>query len=255
MTELYDFLELEKTYYSRFIKSNLLENPFFEAGKDYLHLSTSDNLGKKGQFRQDFYVHIDAAKKLCMVSKSRRGNEIRDWLVKLTNEVEGGVLLNAKQVLELVKIVKVFSVYEHRQKAMKQNQTVFIQDLLEQKPNTPEGVLYGKFHIWRNEVLNIGKEVLDQRLKEYCIVNHKAYNRNLNKDDIFSILGEYEHIKVAVWDLLTSKKNSEEFVKNISILAQDLAKEMKPFLQRLNESDLFFEKIEKGIVQDVFRLN
>ncbi len=254
MTDLYDYLELEKANYSRFVKSNVVENPFFEQGKDYSSLVNSNNLGKKGQFRQDYYIHIDAAKKLCMVSKSAKGEAIRNELVKLTKQVEGGLMLSPQQVMTLVKLIKVFAVYEYRDDALKKNKATFVTDYLNANPKAQKSDPYIYFNVWRNSILGTGKEVLEQRLKEYCIIEQKAYKPNLGQDRIFSILGEYEHLRNAVWDLLSSKQKSEEFALNVANLAQNMAKEMKPFLERLNEANLFFEKIDKGTVNDVFLL-
>jgi phage anti-repressor protein len=88
-TELYDYLGLTKSQYSRFIKRELIDNYYFEIGKDYsTRMASNAILGKKGQFRQEFNIHIDCAKKLCMISKSKRGDEIRNELVQLTKKVE-----------------------------------------------------------------------------------------------------------------------------------------------------------------------
>ena len=40
-------------------------------------------------------------------------------------------------------------------------------------------------------------------------------------------------------------------INNICLLAQDLAKEMKPFLERLNQSNLFFNKIEAKEIKSI----
>ena len=113
-------------------------------------------------------------------------------------------------------------------------------------------LLYGKFHQWRNEVLQTGKEVLAERVKEYCLVERKRIPAKFTQDEALTLMGEYEQIKNAIWDLLCSQNKSEEMINNICNLAHDLAKEMKPFLERLNQSNLFFQKIDsievKGIL-------
>jgi len=41
-------------------------------------------------------------------------------------------------------------------------------------------------------------------------------------------------------------------INNICNLAQSMAKEMKPFLERLNQSNLFFQKIETNEIKSIF---
>ena len=254
MTELYDYLGLNRGDYSRFVKREITESFYFEKGKDYsAQMQSNAKLGHKGQFRQEFNIHIDAAKKLCMVSKSSRGNDIRNELVKLTKQVENAGLVSHKQVLEIVKMIKIFSVYEFRQMALDKNSENYINNVLILKPeySKNKGLLYGKFHQWRNEVLNTGKDVLAERVKEYCLIERKRIPNKFTQDEALTLMGEYEQIKNAIWDLLCSQNKSEEMINNICSLAHDLAKEMKPFLERLNESNLFFQKIDINEVKSV----
>lgn len=51
MTELYDFLGLDKSQYSRFVKKELIDSYYFEDGKDYSTLMSSNAiLGRRGQY-------------------------------------------------------------------------------------------------------------------------------------------------------------------------------------------------------------
>jgi phage anti-repressor protein len=69
-----------------------VKNPFAEAEKEYSHfLVKTPNQG--GRPRQDYNLNIDFAKKLCMVSRSKQGEEIRNMLGELTNDKERGDLI------------------------------------------------------------------------------------------------------------------------------------------------------------------
>jgi len=104
-TELYDYLGLKKGNYSRFIRKEVIENPYSDE-KSYSSFGTSEI--RHGRFRQEYYLHIDFAKKLCMVSRSPKGNEIRDELVSLTKKVEDGDLLNHDQILAITRLKEIF---------------------------------------------------------------------------------------------------------------------------------------------------
>ncbi len=244
MTELYDYLELAKSQYSRFVKKELLDSIHFDEGKDYSTCLSSEQ--SRGRFRQEYYVHIDCAKKLCMLSRSAKGNEIRNELVQLTKKVESGLLVSRDQIKEIMRMVKVFSIYEYRKLATKKNCENYIQKAAMVNPAVKDSTyIYGQFHQWRNEALNLGKEALSMRVKEYCMLEQKRIPNNFTQDQALTMMGDYEMIKNAIWDLLSSQNKSEEMINNICLIATDIAKEMKPYLQRLNESDLFFTRIEQ----------
>lgn len=244
LAELYDYLEMTPTYYNRWIKKEVVESPYFEYGIDFC---TKVQVNKSaGRNRNDYHIHIDCAKKLCMVSRSAKGNEIRNELVQLTKKVESGLLVSRDQIKEIMRMVKVFSIYEYRKLATKKNCENYIQKAAMVNPAVKDSTfIYGKFHQWRNEALNLGKEALSMRVKEYCMLEQKRIPNNFTQDQALTMMGEYEMIKNAIWDLLSSQNKSEEMINNICLIATDIAKEMKPYLQRLNESDLFFTRVEQ----------
>lgn len=75
------------------------------------------------------------------------------------------------------------------------------------------------FHQWRNEVLLTGKDVLAERVKEYCLVESKRIPAKFTQDEALTLMGDYEQIKNAIWDLLCSKGKSEEMINNICALS------------------------------------
>lgn len=249
--DLYQYLELRDADYSRFVNLNLIENPYLEDGKDYYAFVRSENLGKRGKFRQDYYVHIDAAKKLCMVSRSAKGEQIRNELVEMTKQIENKGLLTHKEVIAVVQMVKVFAIMEFRTKARENHQDLFVSELSAQYPFANKGQFHARFNKWRNEMLGLGKEELNKRLKDYCIAtnNISAKKLNITQEQAMAILGQYEQIKVAVWDLLLSQKKSEQFAMNVSLLAQEIAQQIKPQLERFNRANMFFEPIPESEIK------
>lgn len=62
--KLYEFLELDRTYYSRWVKSNIVENDFAEESIDYWAFATNGEWS--GQASMDFRLTASFAKKLSM---------------------------------------------------------------------------------------------------------------------------------------------------------------------------------------------
>lgn len=77
--KLYRWLELDEGNYSRWVKNNLLDNPFAEEGTDYSSLMKSKK--GRGQFAQDYRLSAAFAKKLAMTAKSERGEQARIYFL------------------------------------------------------------------------------------------------------------------------------------------------------------------------------
>ncbi|WP_196592452.1 antA/AntB antirepressor family protein [Pectinatus frisingensis] len=82
--DLYGFLELDKSNFIRWCKMNIQDNQFASENTDYLRLVTNDETPTGGKIqRTDYSLSIDFAKKLCMISKSPRGEEARDYFIEV----------------------------------------------------------------------------------------------------------------------------------------------------------------------------
>jgi phage anti-repressor protein len=251
--EIHKTIESKNKRFDIWVK-RVIEYADLEPNKDFC-TKVYESTG--GRPFTDYEFTLDAAKEICLLEKNAKGKQVRKWLIQMSNQVENAGLVSHKQVLEIVKMIKVFSVYEHRKLALTKNVENYISNALiihpEYSKNT--SLLYAKFHSWRNEVLKTGKDVLSQRVKEYCLIERKRIPARFTQDEALTLMGEYEQIKNAIWDLLCSQGKSEEMINNICALAQDLAKEMRPFLERLNESNLFFQKIDSNEVKGILELN
>lgn len=79
--ELYDFLRLTAGSFARWAKKNIEENEFYSQGTDWWGFSTMLN----GNDAKDYYLTIDFAKHLCMLSRSERGKQARCYFVEIEN--------------------------------------------------------------------------------------------------------------------------------------------------------------------------
>lgn len=79
--ELYEFLQLRPGDFSRWCKSNIVENQFAVENVDYFPFRMNAECG--GQATTNYYLSIDFAKKLCMVSKSERGEQARNYFIEV----------------------------------------------------------------------------------------------------------------------------------------------------------------------------
>ena len=85
--ELYEFLELNVSNFSKWCKVNIIENQFAEVNKDFVRLVLNDETPTGGKIeRIDYKLTIDFAKKLCMVSKTPKGEQARNYFIEVEKQ-------------------------------------------------------------------------------------------------------------------------------------------------------------------------
>lgn len=237
--ELYDYLGLEKSHYSRFIKKEVLNNPYAD-DKSYSPIWASER--KQGRFRQDYHFHIDFAKKICMVSKSAKGEQIRNELVELTKKVENLDYLTTKQVLYTTHLKEVFKYVANCKEAEALHLNKFVFE------SSNKDWAYADFHKMRNAILGLGKEVIDRRLKEYCIEKSISTNAKTKMDKML-LIDRFEVLRNGVWDYLMA--NNQHQSMKLAELAMEMAKIEGTPMFRKNETDLFRVKEDNRDVQSI----
>lgn len=233
MTEIYDFLGLTSTYYTKWVEKELLQNPYLSDNVDYCTKLQVSNKG--GRFRTDYHIHIDAAKKLCMVAKSDKGNELRNELVALTKKVENSDLLTHQQVLIITALKTFFKYVDNQQGIKKEHLEKFTSEHARPKSNP-----FAEFHNWRNKILNIEKRDIDKMILNYTIENQRQINQSMSKDKIINIINSYDGLKNAVWDFLSIK--GEVNALKIAELIKNMAEIEHLEMFQTNEKTLFRNK-------------
>lgn len=81
--ELYLSLGYDSSNYSRWVKSNIIENPYSIEGEDWTPLVTNDEpINQNVNPTKDYAITIVMAKKIAMMSKTEIGNKIRDYFIE-----------------------------------------------------------------------------------------------------------------------------------------------------------------------------
>lgn len=86
--ELYEFLELNPSHYSKWVKRNIVDNQFAVENTDFILLALQGEYSGRGQKATDYKLSIDFAKKLCMVSKSARGEQARNYFIEVEKQYQ-----------------------------------------------------------------------------------------------------------------------------------------------------------------------
>jgi anti-repressor protein len=84
--KLYEFLELNPSNYSKWLKRNITENEFAVMGEDFHSYQTTSE--GRGKFADDYKLTSDFAKKLSMTAKNEKGEEARSYFVTVENKAK-----------------------------------------------------------------------------------------------------------------------------------------------------------------------
>lgn len=77
--ELYKTLGYTDSQFSRWSKKNIIENPYAIENEDYVGFDTN----VEGNIVSDYALTTNLAKKLCMLSKTKVGEKIRDYFIEI----------------------------------------------------------------------------------------------------------------------------------------------------------------------------
>jgi phage anti-repressor protein len=81
--ELHNTLGLSKSQFNRWVKVNLLNNPFFTENIDYSVIRLNVEIGSIGSQREvmDYLLTLDTAKHLTMLSRTEKAHKIRNYFI------------------------------------------------------------------------------------------------------------------------------------------------------------------------------
>lgn len=91
---LYEFLELDTSHYSRWCKKNILENSFAEENVDFWSFALNGEWG--GQATTDYKLTASFAKKLAMSCQNERGEQAREYFIKVEEKLKQTVSKKSK---------------------------------------------------------------------------------------------------------------------------------------------------------------
>ena len=245
--ELYDFLGLDKSNWKRWYEKNITQNPFAIETLDFwgFVIKTSGNETK------DFWITIDFAKRLSMLVRNEKGEEIRRYFVRCEeklSEVKQSIddleYLRFDQVLYIIDLITCFKFITHQKAATDFYKDTFIQDIKNKNGNITTESAAKYFHKYRNEILDIEPEEVEKRFQRY-ISNHSIFIKNQKtKHDKLYMMNQYDVIGHAVFDFLRASNKVEEISLKISNFAKSMSKRMNIEVRDENIADLFNDKVE-----------
>lgn len=233
--EIHSKIESKNKNYQNWLK-RVLEYADLQEGKDFFTKLLKSTGGRPETI---YEFTLDAAKEICLLERNKKGKEIRKWLIELSNKKEKLELVTIKEAAFAFKVINCLKYIDNQKEAYSLHQKTFIEnhsDLSETK------YLYSEFAKYRAKLTGWDKEKTINAINDFLNKNigyPKAKVLKSNMQTQLSIIDISEAIRIAVMDILYSKRENIEMIENFSNLCKNLAKEMELKLELKNNSNLF----------------
>ena len=163
--KLYIYLELAQGQFARWSKKNIIENSFVEENEDY----EGFDIDVEGNIVKDYSITASFAKKLCMSSQTNRGEQARNYFIKVED------MLREKSTKKTLVLPEDYeSALETLLLQVKKNKQLQI-TIEENKPKIDmyEKLMNGKNYLDMNEVahgMDIGRNTLFKYLRSLGVL-------------------------------------------------------------------------------------
>ena len=224
--EIHKTIESKNKRFDIWVK-RVIDYADLKEGKDF---RTKVYKSTGGRPFTDYEFNLDAAKEICLLEKNEKGKQVRKWLIELSNQVENKDLLNETEILTLSALIGFFKFVENQKEIAERNMNNSIS-------KHPSKYAFADFHILRNNILQISKEEIELKLKEYCIEQNKRLPALKSNRDKILFIDMYDSLKNAVWDFLYM--NGSPTALKLSELAKKMAKAQGISILPKNENNLF----------------
>lgn len=110
--DMYLGLGLNITQWKRWANKNIENNPFAVYGLDWVVLDimssdyTSFGRVRRGNFSKDYILTLDFAKKLCMLARTEKGEEVRNYFIEVEKKLAIPQIIDVEKFQELEAKVK-----------------------------------------------------------------------------------------------------------------------------------------------------
>lgn len=116
--KLYDFLELSKGQFSRWAKTNILENQFAVKGEDY----EGFDVNVEGNIVKDYKLSASFAKKVAIGTHNEKGEAAKDYFIKVEEKLKQKMIDTSQLSPELQAFKQIFDGMARQELKQKQLQ-------------------------------------------------------------------------------------------------------------------------------------
>lgn len=154
--QLYSWLELADGQFSRWAKTNILDNAFAIPNEDYIGF----DINVEGNKTVDYKITATFAKRLCMTTKSKRGEEARDYFLGCEEGLKRVVIKYNNMIQEITK--KYDAIIQQMQRRIEQAGVLALEAKTKADDNQEYTFKLGKHLTDRIDILDGGSSVTNE---------------------------------------------------------------------------------------------
>lgn len=146
--KLYEFLELDPKNYSRWCRSNIVNNEFAEENQDYFPFFINEECG--GQASTDYKLTAHFAKKLSMKGNGERAEQAREYFTTLEEKTKE-LAINRSELSPQMQMLMSMVETQARQEIEQKRQAEEIKEV-KQTMTTMKEIMVEPIGDWRQEI-------------------------------------------------------------------------------------------------------
>lgn len=155
--KLYDFLEMDKSHYSRWVKANIVDNEFATENEDYFYSPSMANEISRGNFAEDYKLTAHFAKKLSMKGNGKKAEEAREYFTHLEERVKQKAIDFSQLSPELQMFSRIFQSVAEQQ--LEQKRQAEKMEQLDKKVDSIKDVIALNPNSWRTDSAKIVNKI------------------------------------------------------------------------------------------------
>lgn len=232
---LHSKLEI-KTRFATWVERVIERCGFIEGKEFFSKMGKTTEQG--GRPSVEYIFTVDSAKEACIVSDSKKSSQIRKYLIELSNQRQNLELVTVKEAAFAVKVINCLKYVENQIQAHELHKQTFISE------HATSQYIYSEFAKHRAKIVGWDKEKINEAVKTYIKENIRYTDTKILKSNMqtqLSAINPAEAIRVAVLDMLYSKKTEIELAENFANLCRNLAKELDVIPEKHNSNNLYRE--------------
>jgi anti-repressor protein len=177
--KLYEFLEMDKSHYSRWVKANIVDNEFATENEDYFYSPSMANESSRGNFADDYKLTAHFAKKLSMKGNGERAEQARQYFITIEDRAKQEVI-NRSQLSPQMQMVMQMAESMARQELEQKRQAEKV-NRIEQTVSNMKDIFTKPIGDWKSEINARVREISVKSGIDYQTLYNQLYGELENE--------------------------------------------------------------------------
>lgn len=171
--KLYEFLEMDKSHYSRWVKTNITENEFATENEDYFYSPSMANENNRGNFADDYKLTAHFAKKLSVKGNSEKAEQAREYFTRVEEKVKENAI-DRSQLSPQLQLMNMLVESMNKQELAQKRQAEQLAKV-ETTVSTMKEIFIEPIGDWKNDINSRVREISKKSGVDYQTLYSQLY--------------------------------------------------------------------------------